>query len=78
MRYLYFTSEYCVPCQVIKPRIVKHPEILVIDVDKRNEFVIKYDILSIPTLLLINNDDSVEQQISGSRISKWLNENFKE
>ena len=78
MRYLYFTSEYCVPCQAIKPRIIKHPEIAIVDVDKKNAYVSKYDVLSIPTLLVINGDDTVEKQITGSRINKWLNENFKE
>ena len=78
MRYLYFTSEYCVPCKSLKPRILKHHEIAIIDIDKSNEYVVKYNVMSVPTLLVINNDNSVETQISGTRISKWLDETFKE
>jgi len=78
MRYLYFTSEYCAPCKAIKPRIMKHPEIAIVDVDKHNDKAMQYGIMSIPTLIVLNGDDTVECQVSGSRISKWLNENFKE
>lgn len=78
MRYLYFTSEYCIPCRAIKPRILKHHEIAIVDIDKSNEYVVKYNIMSIPTLLVIGNDNSVEAEISGTRISKWLDETFKE
>lgn len=78
MRYLYFTSEFCAPCKAIKPKIMKCPEICVIDIDKQNEFAVKYGVMSIPTLLVVNDNDSVEQQITGSKINKWLKENFKE
>lgn len=78
MRYMYFTSEFCKPCQAIKPRIIKHPEIAIIDVDKNSEYTSRYNILSIPTLLVLNGDDTVEYEITGTRISKWLNENLNE
>ncbi len=77
MRYLYFSSQHCVPCQTIKPAILKHPEIAIIDVDKKSDMATKYGIMSIPVLLILNDDDSVEQQIQGNKINKWLKENFK-
>jgi thioredoxin-like negative regulator of GroEL len=76
MRYLYFTSEYCVPCKQLKPKILKHPEITIVDIDKYSEKATQYGIMSIPTLLILDHE-TVEQQVSGSRINKWLNENFK-
>jgi hypothetical protein len=60
------------------PKIMKHQEIAIVDVDKNSEYITKYDIMSIPTLLVLNDDDTVEQQISGTRINKFLKENFKE
>lgn len=79
MRYLFFSSQYCVPCQALKPRIVKHKEIKIIDVDSDRKLTNKYGIMSIPTVIVLNgDDDKVERQISGSRINKWLNETFKE
>jgi len=77
MKYLYFTSEYCAPCKAIKPKIIKHHEIVVIDVDKNGKYVKKYNIMSIPTLLVLNDDETVEQQITGTSINKFLKENFK-
>lgn len=78
MHYLYFTSEYCMPCKAIKPKIIKHHEITVIDVDENGKYVKKYDIMSIPTLLVLNDDDKVQKQITGTSIGKFLKENFKE
>ena len=77
MRYLFFSSVHCTPCQELKPKIMKYAEIAIVDVDKQNEQAVKFGIMSIPTLLVVNDDDSVEQQISGNRIGKWLKENFK-
>lgn len=78
MRYLYFTSKSCVPCQAIKPKIMKHAEIGVIDVEKNGEIAGKYGVMSIPTLLVVNDDDSVEAQFTGTKINKWLKEYFKD
>jgi len=75
---MFFTSEHCSPCKVLKPKIYKHPEIAVIDVEKQNEKAVQYGIMSIPTLIALNNDDTVEYQVSGAQINKWLIENFKE
>ncbi len=77
MRYLYFSSQHCVPCQAIKPKILKYPEIAIIDVDKQSSMATKYGIMSIPVLLILNDDDSVEEQIMGNKINKWLKDNFK-
>lgn len=78
MKYLYFTSEFCAPCKTIKPKIIKHHEITIIDVDENGKYVTKYNIMSIPTLLVLNDDDTVEKQIIGTQISRFLKENFKE
>ena len=77
MKYLFFSSQHCTPCQAIKPQILKHPQIEIIDVDKKNELAVKFGIMSIPTLLILNKDDSVEQQIDGAKIGKFIRENFK-
>lgn len=78
MRYLFFTSVHCAPCKAIKPKILEHKEIRIVDVDKDRELTNKYGIMSIPTIIVLNGGDSVEYQISGSRIGKWLSETFKE
>ena len=76
MKYLYFTSQYCVPCQAIKPRILKHSEIEIVDIDKQKELTGKYGIMSVPTIIGINGSNEPEYQVSGSRINKWLDDTF--
>lgn len=78
MRYLYFTSKDCIPCQAIKPKIMRHPEIAVIDVEINGEIAAKYGVMSIPTLLVITDNDRVDQQFTGTRVNKWLKETFKD
>lgn len=53
------------------------PEIGMIDVDKQSDIAAKYGVMSIPTLLIIDDKDRVDTQIEGSKIGKWLKENFK-
>lgn len=77
MRYLYFTSEYCAPCRAIKSKILKHSQIIIIDVDKESKYMKKYDIMSLPTLLILSDDDKVQKQIIGTLIIKFLRENLK-
>lgn len=72
MKYLYFTSEHCMPCRKIKSEITKYKNIEIIDIDEDDKLVKKYDIQSIPTLLILNNKDQVEKQIVGTSIVKFL------
>jgi len=76
MHYLYFTSEFCAPCKKVKPEIIKHKEIKIIDIDEDQKLSKKYDVLSIPTLLVLNNKNEIEQQITGTTIIKFLKENL--
>lgn len=78
MRYLYFTSKNCVPCQAIKPKIMRHEEIAIIDVEKNGEIAGKYGVMNIPTLLIVNDNDSVETQLTGMKINRWLKETFRD
>jgi len=77
MRYLYFSSQHCAPCMLLKPKIMKYQEIAIIDIDKQSGMATKYGVMSIPVLLILNDDDSVEEQIQGNKINKFLKENFK-
>jgi len=66
-----------VPCQAIKPKILKYPQIEIVDVEKQQPLALKYGVMNVPVLLVLNKDDSVEQQIDGSKIIKFLKENFR-
>lgn len=56
---LHFTADWCKPCEKIKPLVEEyislHPEIhwKLIDVDTDFDWAEKFDVMSIPTLIVI-------------------------
>tara|TARA_Y100000996_G_C22535299_1_gene648085 strand:- start:1111 stop:1422 length:312 start_codon:yes stop_codon:yes gene_type:complete len=61
----YFTATWCGPCQRVKPiikEISKGVEdsklkVCMIDIDENSELVEKYDIKSVPTMILLLNNE---------------------
>lgn len=64
-----FFATWCGPCQMLAPTIEEiadeHPEYTVvkIDVDDAPGLAVKYGIVSIPTLVVIKNGDTVNKAI---------------
>lgn len=58
---LHFTASWCQPCQKLKPIIEefvdKHPEVMYtkIDVDEAPEKVNHYEVRSVPTLIILED-----------------------
>ena len=67
-----FWATWCGPCQMIAPTIEKiskeHPEFLIgkVNVDEQSALAMKFNIVSIPTLVAIKNGE-VTGQIVGLR-----------
>ena len=63
----YFTATWCGPCQKIKPIIEEISKgvdesklkVCMIDIDNNSELVNKYNIRSVPTMILLLNDEQV-------------------
>lgn len=58
-----FTADWCYPCKVIEPHLVKleklyngEIEFYEVDVEENNELASKYDIVNIPTLLVFKQN----------------------
>ena len=74
-----FTAAWCGPCKKLKPELeklisndnYKNVKFYKVDIDKCNEIVDKLKIESVPTTLLIKNDNIVER-ISGSNLSQII------
>jgi len=65
-----FWAEWCGPCRMIAPVLKQLAQeykdrikIAKIDVDKEGELAEKYNIVSIPTILVFNKGEVVKQQI---------------
>lgn len=64
-----FWASWCGPCKAISPIIdeisKKHPEIKVckINIDEEQELATQFDIMSVPTLLVIKDGKVVNQSV---------------
>ena len=83
----YFTASWCGPCKKIKPLIEKLSEgldksmieIYMINIDENEELSNQYNIKSVPTFLLIQNNKE-KGKCSGAditKVHKLLKDNMK-
>lgn len=68
----YFTAEWCAPCKSIKPKVIESGKAQIVDIDSNKELVKRYNIKSVPTVIVANGD-SVTARYSGvEQINAWL------
>jgi thioredoxin 1 len=79
-----FWAEWCVPCRLVSPVLAKLAEehegklkVAKINVDQESELAAKYNIVSIPTILLFHKGQIARQQI-GAAPRKVLEEMIKD
>ena len=76
MQLLHFTAEWCGPCKMMKPMIEKvleeHPEIeyIPVDIDANKETAINYEIMGVPTFILIGDDNEQRVRFSGGMMKQ--------
>ena len=67
MRLLHFTAEWCAPCKAMKPLIDEYVEsnpdveYNVVDIDYDFDSLTKYDVLGVPTFILLNGDEEINR-----------------
>ncbi|MCX8095817.1 MAG: thioredoxin domain-containing protein [Caldisericia bacterium] len=79
-----FTADWCYPCKIIEPHLVKlekiyngEIEFYEIDVEENNNIASKYDIVNIPTLLVFK-DNKVIGSIVGALNFESLKKEIEE
>ena len=73
MKVLDFYADWCGPCQMLKPILEEvekeHPEVefVKINIDEQQEIAEKYGVMSIPTLVFLNDDDEIIETFVGMK-----------
>ncbi len=70
MQVLYFSADWCGPCKMFKPILQQVSQemgvkVNYINVDYDATFSQKYEIKSIPTLIILDNKDNVQWRHTG-------------
>jgi len=79
---LFFSASWCAPCQSMTPVVLTISSLMAeqlqtirIDIDKSPMDPINYGIRSVPTLILVNNNEIIAQQVGGvpaQQLMQWL------
>lgn len=82
-----FWSERCMPCRMLSPildRVVERLNgkvvLVKIDVDKNIDLAVKYDIMSIPTVMMFKNGEIVDYFVGffpEEEVIKWVEKNLR-
>jgi thioredoxin 1 len=76
---LYFSATWCKPCQMMKANLSKveiDTPIEHIDIDQDTETPMKFAVRSVPTLVLLENDQEVKRLMGvkpASELATWAN-----
>ncbi|MEM1577613.1 MAG: thioredoxin [Candidatus Pacearchaeota archaeon] len=83
-----FYADWCMPCRILKPIIEsiekefedKNIEFLKINIDKNRNLALAFNILSIPTIILLRNGKEISRIVGAlpkEEIIYWINKNLK-
>jgi len=71
-----FNADWCGPCKMLKPILeeINNIKVVSVNIDSEEELAEKYNIVSIPCLVLFNNGNEIKRNVG--LISKDDIENF--
>jgi len=82
-----FWATWCMPCKMFGPVFEKNSveykgkvKFVKIDVDEAQDVAMKFNIMSIPTVVLFNKGKEVERQsgaLSSAQLKEFINDNIK-
>ena len=78
MNILKFFGSWCNPCKALSKNLedagIEHKSI---DVDENEELTEKYNVMSVPTIVVLDEDDNEVGRFIGSRTKEQLLEEWK-
>ena len=79
MKLIKLSASWCQSCKQLTKTIEGIPlpfDVISVDIDEQPELAIKYNCRSVPTLVLLDNDDNVLRKTSGNmsaeQFKKWV------
>ncbi len=80
MKIIRFTASWCQPCKMLAKtldEIENKPSIEVVDIDQDSDSAIKFGIRGVPTLLKLDENNTVIDRVVGVKkkeeLENWLN-----
>jgi len=76
MKYLYFSAQWCGPCRTLGPimnQVSQEVSVEKIDVDSQSHMAQQYNVMNIPTVVLLNNGVEVKRFVGVQSKETYLN-----
>jgi thioredoxin 1 len=77
---IYFSASWCMPCKVLKPKMQKLAEsvnVRFVDVDAESDFTSKYNIRSVPTVVIVENLNEITRYVGNNINPETIKEVIK-
>ncbi len=72
---MYFSAKWCGPCQMLAPKmeeLAKEIPVEKIDVDSQPDIAEKYNVTSIPTIIVVVDDEEKERKVGAAAPKVFL------
>jgi len=76
-KFLYFYGNHCGPCKMLAPimeELATELPIEKIDVDTNAETTVKYNVLNVPTVILLRDEQEVTRTVGANSKNYYINQ----
>ena len=76
-KFLYFTAPWCGPCKMLAPlmeELANELPIEKIDVDTDAEMTVKYNVMNVPTVILVKDEQEVTRTVGPKPKNYYINQ----